>query len=228
MDTVATIEATAPIGTQLIADLRNRIVSGGLQPGTRLSEQEIAAAYGLSRQPVRETFIKLAGERLVEIRPQRGTFVCKINMYDVTQGQFVREAVEADIARIAARTADAATIGMLRDLVTEQRNARDGDGSSFFALDERFHQALAGAAGRAGVWAHIQPIKMQMDRVRHLTAGEFPVDHLVDQHAAIVEAIAAGDAQAAEDSVRTHLRGVLDDLKKVARMMPHCFEMVAR
>ncbi|WP_282603134.1 GntR family transcriptional regulator [Paracoccus sp. PARArs4] len=222
MDTLATIEATAPLGVQLIADLRNRIVSGRLQPGTRLSEQEIAAAYGLSRQPVRETFIKLAAENLVEIRPQRGTFVCKIDMNDVTQGQFVREAVEADIARIAADRADAAAIAHLRGLIAEQRRAKGGAG--FFALDERFHQALAAAAGRGGVWAHIQQIKMQMDRVRHLTAEEFPTDHLIDQHEAIVEAIAAGDATAAEAAIRTHLRGVLADLQKVARLQPHCFE----
>ncbi|CUH39898.1 putative HTH-type transcriptional regulator YdfH [Jannaschia seosinensis] len=229
MDRLATIEVTAPIGVQLTADLRARIITGALPPGTRLSEQEIAAAYGMSRQPVREAFIKLGAERLVEIRPQRGTYVSKINLSDVTHSQFVREAVEADIARAAARTARANTAGAkwvmdLRDQITEQTRRLSEGGEVFVKLDDRFHQTLAAAAGLAGVWSHIQPIKMHMDRVRHLTAEEFPLDHLIEQHRAVVEAVAAGDEAAAEASIRAHLRGVLSDLKAIAATLPTYFE----
>lgn len=224
MDKLAVIEATAPIGAQLIADLRLRIVTGALPPGTRLSEKEIATAYGMSRQPVREAFIKLAAERLVEIRPQRGTYVCKINLHEVAQSQFVREAVEADIARLAARAADPGWIETLQAQLRTQSQRVTQGGAVFVELDELFHQTLAAAADRSGVWAHIQPLKMHMDRVRYLTAEEFPLDHLVLQHQAIVDAVAAGDEDAAEASVRVHLRGVLDDLRKVAEMLPHCFD----
>ena len=215
MKRLATIEATAPIGVQLIADLRSRIITGALQPGMRLSEQEIAVAYGMSRQPVREAFIKLAAERLVEIRPQRGTYVCKIDLFEVEQSQFVREAVEADIVRAAARRRNAMQIAeLLAQVETQKQHLAEG-GAAFVAMDELFHQTLAVAAGHAAVWSHLQPIKMHMDRVRYLTVEEFPRDHLVVQHAAIVDAIAAGDAEAAEAAVRIHLRGVLNDLKAV-------------
>ena len=66
------------IGTQLHRHLRGAIIRGEIQPGQALSESEIAKQYSMSRQPVREAFIKLAEERLVVILPQRGTFVVKI------------------------------------------------------------------------------------------------------------------------------------------------------
>ena len=69
--------------------LRNAILTGQLSPGTRLSEQEIADTIGLSRQPVREAFLRLAGEGLLEIRPQRGTFVSKITVAEVLDARFL-------------------------------------------------------------------------------------------------------------------------------------------
>lgn len=224
MSRLLALEATAPIGTQLIADLRERIVTGLYPPGTRLSEQEIAASFGLSRQPVREAFIKLAAERLIEIRPQRGSYVRKIDLDDVTHAQFVREAVEADIVRIAASRADAHWIERLRGQVDEQRRHKASRGAVFVELDERFHQTLAAAAGREGVWAHIQPIKMQMDRVRYFTASTFKVDHLIEQHEAVTTAIADGDPEAATAAIRTHLKVVLDDLRMIASEHPDYFQ----
>ena len=222
--TIATLDATAPIGGQLIAALRERIVSGQLPPGARLSEQDIATVYGLSRQPVREAFIRLAGEGLVEVRPQRGTFVRKIDMAEVGTSRFVREAVEADIVRLAAARADDALAAELSRQVALQAETLDGGASAFMQLDELFHRTLAEAAGRGGAWAHLQPIKMHMDRVRHLTAAEFPRDRLVGQHRAIVAAVAARDPDAAEASMRAHLRGVLDDLPRIAAAQPDHFE----
>lgn len=226
MDKPATLEATAPIGIQLITDLRRRIVTGQLSPGSRLSEQEIAGTYGLSRQPVREAFIKLSVEKLVEIRPQRGTFVCRIDLNSVAQSQFVREAVEADLARIVAGKADPAWIDQLGAQVAEQARHLNEGAAIFIALDETFHRTLAQAAGKEGVWSHIQPLKMHMDRVRYLTAEELPLDPIVTQHREIVEALRRGDADAAEASIRTHLRVILEDLRKMAHIHPQFFEPI--
>ena len=64
-----------PAAAQMHALLRRRIVTGDLRPGMRLSEQDIADQYALSRQPVREAFIRLAAEGLLEVRPQRGSWL---------------------------------------------------------------------------------------------------------------------------------------------------------
>ena len=217
------LDALMPVGLQLLSSLRDRIVVGELAPGTRLSEQDIATAYGLSRQPVREAFIRLAGEKLVEVRPQRGTFVRKIDLAEVETSRFIREAIEADIARLAAERADADAVAELKRQMARQTEIASHAGGSFVELDELFHATLARIAGRADAWSYLQPIKMHMDRVRHLTATEFPVDRLVSQHGAIVDAIAAHDPDAAEAALRTHLHGVLEDLPKIAQAHPDFF-----
>lgn len=219
-----TLSLTHPIGGQLIANLRDRIVRGEIAPGVRLSEQDIANSYGMSRQPVREAFIRLAGEGLLEIRPQRGTFVRKISTEEVAISRFVREAVEADIVRIAATEASDEEIASLHEQLERQAEVQDRSPLAFMQLDELFHKSLAEAAGKAAAWAHLQPVKMHMDRVRYLTAAEFPLGKLVGQHRSIVEAIAERNADAAEAAMRGHLRGVLDDLPLIVAAQSNFFE----
>lgn len=216
-------EKSAPIGSQLIASLRRRIVSGELRPGTRLSEKDIGVHYGLSRQPVREAFIKLAADQLVEVWPQRGTYVRKIDIQEVLVSRFVREAVEADVVRLAAEHADRGSVRMLSELVNEQDRLSAEGGADFMQLDDDFHRAIAEMSGHSGAWDHLQSIKMHMDRVRHLTSIELPVAHLAQQHRAIADAIAMGDPDKAEHAMRSHLRGVLEDLPKMRKSMPDFF-----
>src|SRR5690606_41732276 len=92
-----TVDQSASLTPQLYRILRERIISADLIPGSRISESEIARSYSLSRQPVREAFIKLAEDGLVEIRPQRGTLVRKITPEAVMDARFVREAIETDL-----------------------------------------------------------------------------------------------------------------------------------
>ena len=77
------------ISARLYRHLRNAVIRGELPPGQALSEAEIARQFSMSRQPVREAFIKLAEERLVVIQPQRGTFVVKISVEEVLDARFV-------------------------------------------------------------------------------------------------------------------------------------------
>lgn len=219
----ADIDLNAPLGAQLLTALRAQIVSGALEPGARLSEKDIAGAYGLSRQPVREAFIKLAAEQLVEVRPQRGTFVRKIILAEVAASRFVREAVEADIVRLAAARATDDLVSDLRARIGEQRSRISEGPDVFIALDEQFHRSLAAAAGQAGAWDHMQVIKLHMDRVRHLTARALPVDEIIGQHAAIADAVEARDPAAAEAAMRGHLRRVLADLTTISEALPHYF-----
>lgn len=214
------------IGPRLHRLLRGMIVRGELPPGTRLSEADVAAGYGVSRQPVREAFIKLANEALVEVRPQRGTFVSRIRVSAVMSARFLREAVEADIVRLVARGADPEVADDLDGRIEAQRAAADApDPQPFITLDEQFHQRLAAAAGQAVVWNILEPLKIQMDRVRYLSVRQFPRRRLVDQHADLVAAIRAGDADRAEAGMREHLRQILDDLPMVAAALPGFFEV---
>ncbi|MBA3325091.1 MAG: GntR family transcriptional regulator [Rhodobacteraceae bacterium] len=223
------LENSKVVGPQLFRLLRGRIVRGELPPGLRLSEVEIALAYGTSRQPVREAFIKLAEASLIEVRPQRGSYVSRIDVASVMSAQFVREAVEADIVRRAAHLATPADLAEL-DAMLSAQTAVDvlEDPQPFIASDEMFHRRLAEIAGQGGLWDLLQPLKTQMDRVRHLSARTFPRPALVGQHREIVGAIRAGNADSAERHMRHHLRRILEDLPAVSAALPEFFGSGAR
>lgn len=219
------IVTSAPVGPQVLRILRGRILRGELPPGARLSEGDVAGSYRVSRQPVREAFIRLAEESLVEIRPQRGTFVSRIRIDAVTAARFVREAVEADIVRIVARERSDAVVHALERLLEAQRRETEGpDTRPFLALDEQFHRRLAEAANQDAAWDVLQPLKTQMDRMRYLNARHFPREQLIVQHSDVVEAIRKRDADTAEAAMRGHLRQILDDLPVIAKALPDFFE----
>lgn len=222
-----TVDHTAPVGPQVYRALRERIIRAELKPGWHVSEAEIAKAFAISRQPVREAFIKLANDGLVEIRPQRGTLVSKINLDSVMDARFVREAVEADIVKLVAIRHDAAAIAKLRRLIDAQRRTIGGPPEDFMVLDSDFHMALATIAGKAQVYQVVDNVKAQMDRVRFLTLMNRSVIEIsIEQHVAVLDAIEAGAIEAADNAMRLHLRQILTDLPHVAKVQPDFFENI--
>lgn len=220
LDRISTAEAAAP---QIYRLLRERIVAVRLVPGERLSEAEVAKSLEVSRQPVREAFIKLSEDGLIEIRPQRGTFVRTISRKAVMDARFVREAIEADTVRLVAANPAPALIDALRRQVAEQEAFDEADLRGFTAIDERFHQSLAEAIDKPFAWRVVRDVKLQMDRVRNLSLMQFPKDRLTAQHRAIVDAIAMADPDAAERAMRRHLREILTDLPRIAEAHPDYF-----
>jgi len=219
------IDASAAIAPQIYRLLRDRIVKAELLPGTLISETEIARDYDVSRQPVREAFIKLAESGLMQIRPQRGTLITRISVESVKDVRFVREAIEADIVKLVVERSDAAMQAALLAQIERQKQAAD-DANRFVKLDELFHRTLAEMAGKAYAWRVIEEVKAQMDRVRYLSVEKPHVRRLIAQHETIVTAIVRGDAAAAESCMRTHLREILTSLPALAQARPELFESV--
>jgi len=217
------IDRSATIAPQLCRHLRERIVRAELLPGVLISETEIARDYEVSRQPVREAFIKLSEAGLVQIRPQRGTLVTRISMVAVKDARFVREAIEADVVKLVAAHNDAAMHAELFAQIEQQKHVAE-DATAFVKLDERFHRTLAEMAGKAYAWRVIEELKAQMDRVRYLSVEKLHVRLLITQHEAIVAAIAGNDVSAAEAAMRTHLREILKSLPALARARPELFD----
>lgn len=222
--TIRTIEPGVAVGPQIVRLIHHRIVAGDLLPGARISESEIAVAYGVSRQPVREAFIKLAEEGLLEVRPQRGTYVRKISVPAVMDARFVREAIEADVVRLLAQSPDPALERELKRQIEAQEQIIASDVQGFVPLDDMFHRTLAEAAGKPFAWTVIDGMKSQMDRVRQLSSLRLQRDKLIDHHTAIAEGIGRGDVAGAEAAMRTHLREILKDLPVIRQSLPEYFE----
>lgn len=217
--------AAGAIGTSLHERLRDAIVTGALHPGQALSESEIAARYAVSRQPVREAFIRLAQEGLVAVMPQRGTFVLKISIKEVMDARFVREAIEVALVREAAQLQPPGLVKTLRELIAAQGQVASGDNAAFLALDEAFHREIARVLGRQRVWRVIDQAKAQMDRVRFLSyEAATPLPRLIEQHTHIVDAIEAGDPAAAGNALTEHLSEILTSLPALAERFPAMFQ----
>ena len=169
------------------------------------------SSSAFSRQPVREAFIKLAEIGLVEVRPQRGTFVMLISRRQVENARFIREAIEVAVVRKACEEASDESIAVMRDIVARQKLVSvTGDLAGFLRLDEALHQSIARSVDCEQAWRLLENLKAQMDRVRYLSLPhETPVDTLIGQHEAIVEAVAAHDADRAEKRMREHLSEIL-------------------
>ena len=225
--TTFALDAAQPITPQITRHLRDRIIQGDLKPGNRVSEAEIARACDVSRQPVREAFIKLAEQGLVAVLPQRGTVVSKIAYSAVLDARFLREAIEADIVAILTQAADPALVKELRRQLSTQEALSAAEKAAFMQCDDRFHRTLAEAAGKGGAWKLIEGLKSQMDRVRFLSLGHFPMGKLIDQHRAIADRIESGDGVAANIAIRMHLREVLHDLPQICGANPDFFDMPA-
>ena len=217
------LDPRTAVAPQLRLILRSRIIRNDLKPMSRLSEPDLAQEYEVSRQPVREAFITLEHEGLLEIRPQRGTYVKPIDVGSVLNGQFVREAVEADIVRSLTQKPDDSLVQELRKQVEKQAVVAQENPTEFIELDEYFHRTLASAAGVGKSWEYLEAIKAQMDRVRFISDVEFPIKKLIDQHVHVVDMIASGDVEAAEASIRSHLREILNSLPKIQKLYPQHF-----
>jgi len=220
-----TLSLVDPIAPQIVVLLRQSIAMLELRPGDALSEKEIAGRFGVSRQPVREAFIKLAEAGLVEVRPSRGTYVRKISVREVANARFVREAIECDIASNAARLATGDQIARLHGLIAQQRRASQaGDYAAFNESDENFHRALADIVQCGYAWRIVEAARFQTDRVRLLSLpAASPLPLLIGQHEEIVGRIEARDPEGAGAAMRRHLREILLALPRIAARHPELF-----
>jgi len=218
------VSMSETVGPQVYRILREQIIQAELLPGERLSESDVAKNLLVSRQPVREAFIKLSEEGLVQVLPQRGTYVTRISIASVMDVRFVREAIEADIVRHLAESHTPDVVVELRRQLDEQKQVAHDDRVNFLRLDELFHHTLAAAAGKSYAWSVIESVKAQMDRVRFLSVDDMHISLLIDQHDRIVDRIEAGDKAGAERALRSHLREILNSLPEIARTRSELFD----
>jgi GntR family transcriptional regulator, rspAB operon transcriptional repressor len=219
------VSRSAPARAQVYVILRQRIVSVDLAPGQSLSENELATQLGVSRTPVREALIRLAGEGLVEVYPQLGTFVARISLEEVREQQFIRETLERAALPDAIRQVRPADLADLEAILAEQRAAHAShDLGRFLAADEALHQAIAEIAGHPGIWRVVQGAKAHLDRVRWLSLPTPSViGELVDQHSGIVGGLARGDLEGTDRLLTIHLRLVREHLPAIREEHPDYF-----
>ena len=216
----------ASSGPYLYGALRDLIVRAELAPGERLSESELGDRLGVSRTPVREALGRLRDDRLVEVRPQIGTFVARISPQAVSDAQFIREALECTAVRVSAELADEESMAQIEEnLRAQERAVERTDIDSWQLLDDTFHRSLCDLSGHPAVWPVNERAKSHLNRLRRLslTMPDY-LSTMVDAHRAVSDAVARHDPDGAEAALREHLRAVLREVPKIREQHPDYFE----
>lgn len=210
-------DRTRHAAPQVFEHMRDMIISMTLTPGTVLSRTELAAQYGISQTPVRDALMRLSEEGLVDIFPQHATVVSPISVALAQQAHFLRRSVEVEIVRTLAQEPDPALVERLRLSVARQQAMLAAQDFAEFALfDQAFHRQMYEAARVPDLWMLVRRQSGHLDRLRRLhlpIAGK--ANAVVADHTAIVDAIARGDADEAQASLRRHLSGTLANLDEI-------------
>ena len=195
-----------PLSEQAYQQIRRMIVRLDLAPGDVLREDDLRQHLGIGRTPIREALQHLAREHFVTVIPRRGMFVSGIEVEELSMLFETRTVLEPYAARLAAaRGTDQHWVAMQAalDAMTAEIPAED-----LLAIDRRCHEIMWEAAGNRFLVDTLDTLYAQSDRLWHLYLADVgEMDHAVTEHAAILDALRAGDGDAAAGLVEAHVRG---------------------
>lgn len=186
--------------------IKDNIIRLELAPGSFISENELASQLGLSRTPVREALIDLAGVKIVEIAPQKRTVVSYVNYDMVEEARFVRRVLETAVVELVCAMRTQEDLGRLEENVRLQRFYLErGNYGGIMELDDRFHQMLFDIAQKPQAFQMVQHMAIHFDRVRSMALSEVKDMNIVEDHGRIVEALARQDPAEAKALLGGHL-----------------------
>ena len=202
---------------EIFDHLHGEILSLRMRPGDKISEAEVAAQFGVSRQPVRDAFSRLANLDLLLIRPQRATEVRRFSTREIMKARFIRAAVEKEVLRRAALNCDAQGAALLdASLEVQEATIRDKDVDGFGALDYKFHETICQIAKADFAFEVIMTEKSKVDRLCLLSLSKGNrIPELVEDHRAIAEAIKNRDPDAAVELGVRHLSRLDETIEEI-------------
>ena len=205
--------------------LRNNIMSLQLKPGTVMSTQEIAQKLDVSRTPVREAFIRLQRDGLVDIFPQKETIVSRIDFNKVEQERFVRESLECSNIELFAEKCTRKDIGEL-ELNIERQHATVSscDYNALLGLDNEFHHYMFKVTGQSLAWETIEQSSNHYARIRMITVWNKDIMmETILQHQKIVSAVQEKNADYAKIAIKAHLHQLENQLNRIMKDYPDYF-----
>ena len=207
--------------------LKENIVRLELEPGSSISDREVAARLSLSRTPVREALLELAKSRVVDIYPQRGSVVSLIDYDLVEEAYFVRKVLETAVVELACEKAADSLPEDLEDNVKLQRfYQQERNTEKLMELDDEFHRLIFKAAGKMQAYEMMKGMMVHFDRVRNMALGTIKDRSLVEDHEKILKAVRSHDKESARALMDKHLSRYQVDEEEVRRRYPGYFKPV--
>jgi len=201
-------------GMDIYQKLKDDIITLKLKPGQMISENEIASIYNVSRTPIKNAFLRLKGEKYIEIIPQKGSYVTLLDMKYIKDIIYMRSVLEIDVlCTIIEKKRTEEVMEKLEGNLRRQSVLIDSDlinPSSFYEIDSAFHYCFFEAIGRERMWAAIQDCQVYYSRFRILdtmTTGRF--HGLYEEHKKIATALKKENKEEIKEYVFNHLHGNL-------------------
>ncbi|GAA4846902.1 GntR family transcriptional regulator [Paenibacillus vulneris] len=187
--------------------LKKNIMELRLEPGRFISEKDVIEMLQVSRTPIREAFVKLAQEELIETVPQKGSFISLIDWQHVEESRFIRETLESAVVREACTVLSSEQVLHLQNLINlQQLCAAEKNYERLFELDEEFHKAIITGCGKIRTWNMIQQMSTHYNRIRFLRlASNTDWESILEQHQGLVQAIRDKQEDAAGKIMKEHL-----------------------
>lgn len=200
-------------------ELKKNIISLHLAPGTVISTQEIATKLNVSRTPVREAFLRLQSEDLVETIPQKETIVSRINLKRVEQERFLREALEAAAIPYFLKNCTDDVLMNLRKNIRYQKDCCDRkDYVGFIKQDNEFHRLIFEAASQQLSWNVIMNNNGHYNRIRVLTIqNEETLEGSVRQHEQMIDMMERGQEVELCAEFKDHVRKLNEEKTDLIR-----------
>jgi DNA-binding GntR family transcriptional regulator len=193
------------LGESAYARIRAAIREGGLEPGERLTETDLAARFGVSRTPVRQAIARLEAEGLLTHEPRRGLAVTRPDHQQVVELYVMREVLEGAAARLAAQHASETEIAAMAEIVEHEPRSY-GDARALAAVNQRLHGLLYLAAHNRYLLRSLEQLSATMSLLPTLLTRGGRAEQAHAEHRAILKAILKRDGEAAEAAARRHAR----------------------
>ncbi|MBQ7478565.1 MAG: GntR family transcriptional regulator [Selenomonadaceae bacterium] len=201
------LDSYQPLREVVCESLREAIRKGVLKPGERLMEIQLAEELGVSRTPVREAIRKLDQEGYVVMMPRRGAYVADMSIRDVNEIFEIRTALESLSNGLAAERITSEELETLQRLLVQIGNhIKDNDMDRIVETDIKFHDLLYQASRNSRLEGIISNLREQLTRFRTLSMS-YPgrLEETLEEHRAIVDAIAQGNTEAAQEAAERHM-----------------------
>ncbi|AEG92204.1 transcriptional regulator, GntR family-like protein [Ramlibacter tataouinensis TTB310] len=177
-------------------------MAGDLKLGEQVSEAQLAQRMGISKTPVREALVRLKMEGLVDIQPQRGTFVFRLTPEQVGQLCRYRAMIETAALREAATTQPQALMERMRRHIAEMTAAqRSGELQRLSRIDMNFHYEFLACCTNPYLRGAYELIRYQLIALRHRS----PISNMVDSHQVLLDLLERGDVEGACAQLHEHV-----------------------
>jgi DNA-binding GntR family transcriptional regulator len=214
----------------VVEHLQNLIIEGVLEPGAKLNEREVCESLGISRTPLREAMKVLATEGLIEIIPNRGAFVSKMNESEITETFEVMGGLEAMSGELAAQRITAAEVAEIRTLHAAMLECRaKNDLPGYYSRNQTIHNKINEAAGNEVLRQVYRSLNRRLLALRFKSnLREDKWDRAVEDHEQMLQALEMRDGKRLAAILRQHLLAKRDSVLLTLQEGGNRPSMVAR